>query len=68
MKVGDIVKIKTYGGRYWKGKITKISDAYTHVYKYSEPVAYVYEIGGSNFRVVNVSNLREEEDGVWVEN
>ena len=40
MKEGDIVKIKTYGGRYRKGKITKISDAYTHVYKYSEPVAY----------------------------
>lgn len=76
MKVGDIVKIKAPGGGYWKGKITEISDAWRHTYKdgrkavlrYTQPIATVEGVEGQGYAVVIEKDLKEEEDGVWVEN
>jgi len=73
MKIGDIVNVKGYTEKYWKGKITDISIAFEHTFKdgstwktnYSKPIASVHAIKGEGYASVMESDLEIRTGGFY---
>jgi hypothetical protein len=66
MKVGDIVNIKTIDeGRFWRGKITIISEGYSPELRYLHPIAIVEGVGNPGYAPVMEHNLTFKDGEYW---
>ena len=66
VKIDDTVNVMEYGGGYWKGIITNITDRYNDKIIYTQPIATVNGIDNTRHAVMMESNL-EFKDGEWWE-